>query len=113
MAKPLRQTKAEVIRGMLKAGMSPIEIEDVTGYSADYVRAVKARMIGGGSSAADKRYLEKIPDRIRRRRLHLRRLAYNRELYHARRAGLPEEAAKDRARRAYAAAPLVEVQEDA
>lgn len=51
-------TKTDQIKAFLEhSNLSSREIADAVGCSPDYVRAIRQRLIGGGTSAADKKYL--------------------------------------------------------
>lgn len=53
------KTKAEIIREMIVCNVPRRSIAEKVGVSQEYVRAVHARMIGGGLSAADRNYRAK------------------------------------------------------
>lgn len=62
----MKQSKAAKIVDLLAAtDLSNKKISEEVGCSAAYVRAVQQRLLGGGMSKADKRY---VPEKLRRTR---------------------------------------------
>ena len=71
-------SKSNQIKRLIGHGFSRKQIAVLTGVSQSYVRAIHQRMIGGGLSAADRKYVDTMPDDVRLRILTTKRV-YSRE----------------------------------
>ena len=78
MRKTDPMSKSSQIKRLMHHGFGRKHIALVTGVSQSYVRAVYQRMIGGGLSRADQKYVATMPDDVRQRLL-TRKRQYSRE----------------------------------
>ena len=60
-------SKSDRIKRLIGQGFTRRQIALLVGVSQSYVRAVVQRMIGGGLSSADRKYIETMPEDVRLR----------------------------------------------